>query len=347
MNMGGNVQNNVFAILGAGRSGSSLIARGLNALGVGFGNKLKPSNKLWNPKGFWEDVEIAKINRRAQDILYVNWMTLDPFLFNNPRHQALIRIKRSAIRLLKSRFATTQFWGFKDPSTARLLPLWQEVFEDFNLAENYIITLRNPLDSAHSSRRVVGNDIEMGLLIWLFHVMQAIDGTEGKQRVIVSYENTLEDPRRQLERIRSALHLQIPPNTSDIDYYVNSFLDRKLQHYKAHCLDINSHSAIAVAPVCTKMYELLSKVANDNINIESSAFKKTWHECKSEFETLAPIYRYMGIILKRNKELERRIRRIGRSITWRLTYPLQMLEYVLRKSWKKSRNERLLKSFGY
>ena len=56
------------------------------------------------------------------------------------------------------------------------------------MKENYIIALRNPLSCAASYQRITGTDIEHGLLLWLSHLLAAVDGTEDKNRIIVSYD---------------------------------------------------------------------------------------------------------------------------------------------------------------
>ena len=56
-------RKNIFVVLGPARSGTSVVARGLKALGVDLGDKLARASQRVNPKGFWEDDEIAhKIN---------------------------------------------------------------------------------------------------------------------------------------------------------------------------------------------------------------------------------------------------------------------------------------------
>ena len=45
----------VVIVVGAGRSGTSTITRGLSALGIELGDNLKPGSAK-NPKGFFEDM---------------------------------------------------------------------------------------------------------------------------------------------------------------------------------------------------------------------------------------------------------------------------------------------------
>ena len=58
----------VIVILGAGRSGTSAITRGLQALGVELGDQLRPAGGK-NPTGFFEDESLMKVNKRLRKAL--------------------------------------------------------------------------------------------------------------------------------------------------------------------------------------------------------------------------------------------------------------------------------------
>lgn len=64
----------MYVVLGVTRSRTSVITRGLQALGVTLGDKLHPASS-WNPKGFWEDDELVyKINRSLLYFLNYPWI---------------------------------------------------------------------------------------------------------------------------------------------------------------------------------------------------------------------------------------------------------------------------------
>src|SRR5579883_2158824 len=136
-------QKNVYTVLGAGRSGTSAIASGLNALGIDFGNKLKQGDNEWNPKGFWEDLEIShKINRGAVNALQYSWKDINEIDRLCQNNNALHEWKKMACDVLKQRMSTISHWGFKDPTTAKILPFWQDVFATLNVNDHYVIALR-------------------------------------------------------------------------------------------------------------------------------------------------------------------------------------------------------------
>ena len=61
-------QPRAIVVLGAGRSGTSAITRGLQTLGVELGDQLRPGGGK-NPTGFFEDESLMKINKRLRKAL--------------------------------------------------------------------------------------------------------------------------------------------------------------------------------------------------------------------------------------------------------------------------------------
>jgi hypothetical protein len=324
-------QKNVFVVLGVPRSGTSVIAKGLNVLGIDLGNNLTPADNQWNPKGFWEDDDISyKINRRILVSLGHKReciRLIDKTQLDNPNLQGL---KTSAAELLTQRFVSIQNWGFKDPRTVRVLPFWQSVFNTLHLNDKYIIALRNPLSSAHSYGTLKGFDPEVGLLFWLMHLIPAVEGTRGKDRVVVNYELMLEDPRHQLNRIKTALHIETNVDSSQIDAYANEFLDKKFNRFEQSYEDFKMHPATTVAPLCLKTYDLLLRLAKDEISFEDQEFILAWQEIKMEFERVYPVYLYIDKLLQHKTELDRSLKKIHKSLFWKMIYPIRRVQDFVR-----------------
>jgi hypothetical protein len=338
---------NVLVILGMARSGTSAIARGVKALGVDLGEKLTPPSERWNPKGFWEDNDIVyKINRGVLYALDNEWMSTSLIEKVKQNSGALSDLKNSAVALVKQRMSAIQYWGFKDPRTAKLLPFWQSVFSTLNIKDNYVIALRNPLASASSYQSLSGCDIEEALLLWLMHLVPAIDETHGKNRVVVSYDLLMQDPHLQLNRIKIGLDLPDLSDASEIDAYANEFLDKSLHHFEYSYNDMKSHPAMTVVPLCLKVYDVLLKLAKDEIKFDDQEFISTWQDIKEDLGKVYPVYRYIDTLLKRNKQLSRKIRTTHKSILWKMLYPLRIIDDALRTRRKKAREQkRLLKAY--
>lgn len=338
------VAKHVFVILGVARSGTSAIARGLKALGVDFGSQLTTSNK-WNPTGFWEDHGV--LNEVNGKVLAAMGSKIHDFKLIDQHVLAsdvLQDIRGSAVTLLQERFAATQYWAFKDPSTSRILSFWQTIFAAQQIQEHYVVTLRNPLSSAQSYKDLTGAALEAGLLLWLVHVLPAIEGTRGKNRVVVSFDLLMQDPMLQLERMKNQLSIPLIANAAELENYVQDFLDKKLRHYEFNDADLVTHPAIAVVPLCAQAYFLLMKLASDELSQESDAFVTAWGEIKKEFIRLYPAYCYLETLMGENKQLMKRVRMVEKSFLWKVVYPLRKAGDVFRYYRKKVKAVRKIKN---
>lgn len=319
----------VFVVLGVARSGTSLIASALHALGVDLGSNLKTENK-WNPKGFWEDNEFMfEINEKILQQLHSSWDSVKCLDLKNNK-QCLKTIKEKAIDLLHHRFANTDYWGFKDPRTARLIPFWQMIFAECNMEEHYVITLRNPLSSACSYQKLMETDLEHGLILWMVHMHALIEDSMQKKRVIVAYDLLMKEPRQQLLRLQKKLHLENRANPEAIEIFLTHFFDKKLVHFDHTIHDLESNTKMSVAPLALSLYHLLLKVAKDEMEFDTDEFKNEWQKINEQFTVLLPIYSYLDVLLQRNLKLQQFIFRLQKSRLWKVMYPFRKMNDFFR-----------------
>ncbi|HSW93263.1 MAG TPA: hypothetical protein VLJ15_02785 [Gammaproteobacteria bacterium] len=341
-------QKNIFVVLGVARSGTSAIVRGLKALGIDLGAHMTPGNEKWNAKGFFEDTDIVyNIHGAIFSALHFAPYGMQALSEAEQTDACLAPIREAAIQLLQNRFLKTDYWGFKDPSTVKLLAFWQSIFREMHIQENYIIALRNPLAMAESYQHVTGSDIEVGLLLWLMHLIPAVENTHGKKRIVINYERLLEHPDLQLERIRTTFAL---PELSDLtarETYTEDFLDKKLHRHARHDPDLVSHPAMGIAPLCTRVWHLLMKVATDALNFEHPVFQSEWQTILLELEQIKPVYDYLDRLLKNNHQLKKNLRDIHKSVLWKMLYPLRRVDSTFRKRRQAARlKKRLSKAYG-
>lgn len=338
--------HNIFVVLGVARSGTSAIAKGLNALGVDLGSNFVDVDTKWNAKGFFEDSDIVyKINGRLFRALDFAPYGIEMLDARRQTSTAVSDIKLAAMSLLKQRFATTENWGFKDPSTVKLIPFWQDVFTAANINDNYVICLRNPLGSAKSYQKLTGCDLEIGFLLWLMHMYPAIADTQNRNRIVVSYEALLQNPRLQLQRMQNQFCLQ--SNANEINNYVNQFLDTKLHHNEFTREDLLNNPALKIAPLCLQLYDLLLQLAKDEIAFADVAFKNQWQQIENELQKIYPIYSYIDVLLKNNYQLKRSIQAVNKTFVWKLYAPIKSFYDQLRAKKRQIRNEkRLAKAYG-
>lgn len=290
----------VIVLLGMHRSGTSLVARALNLLGVELGEDLLPPGPD-NPTGYWESQTIMDINETLLGALGMTWdsvLPIDPSEWDRPRIKEL---QLDALEQLRMKFADKGLWGFKDPRTARLLPFWQTIFRHLDVDDSYVLTIRNPLSIAKSlaspnrvnlyppAYRRTGFAPEKAYVLWLEHMLSAFVYTEGKRRVVIDYDHLLASPSTQLRRIVERLSL---PSKDQIDSAIaefeGRFLDLNLRHGKFESqdlqLDSNAHGVIA------SLYEFFRTLALDEtlgMNSQTTDSVKSWLDSSELLLSLA------------------------------------------------------------
>lgn len=252
----------VIAVLGCYRGGTSAVARMLPVMGVSLvGKMLAPSG--YNPTGFWENEDILELN-----LALVQCAGMREFYPNLDAHAVMSSAEyptllASGAGILESSFAQTPAVGFKHPGTSRLLFFWQEVFRQTNTKDSYLIALRHPGATADSLRSNFHLRIELGLFLWLEHLIGAVQYTHDRPRVIVGYELLLAQPRQQVLRVATALRREEQINLTDVDKFVDGFIDKSLQHSESGTQ--RTQRIIDRFPVVMEVYRLMQARAADQI----------------------------------------------------------------------------------
>ena len=281
-------------VLGMHRSGTSAVTRGLKVLGVDLGDDLIPEADD-NERGFWEDSEIVSFNDDLQAKLGYAWyggILVDGIDWHR---SDVIAAKECAKEILSGKLSKAQVFGLKDPRMAVLIEFWVDVFKDLGVSAQYLIVLRNPLAIAASLYKRNKIPKEKSLLLWIASVIQSLIYTRGRPRVVVSYDEMLKSPQKQLQRIAGALNFPNPDKESDeVKYYCDSFLTNELKH--VDCSESELHEDADVLAVAADLYVLLNKVSTDRVNIESDDFDKWFDQIFNRYTELTPLLKYINHI---------------------------------------------------
>ena len=264
---------NVFFVLGCYRSGTSAITRVLPVFGVKlYGHLMEPGPA--NKRGFWENEDIHKINHSVSNLIGIT-EKISPGSIN-----AEILAKKSlypdllscAVEELNRGFQTSSYIGIKNPHCSRLLIFWQEAIRRAGGREHYIIALRNPRSAVCSLRAFMKTQRPMGYAVWLEYTVRAVQDTIGKPRVIVAYEDLLEDPILQVQRIGRELGLNGQINQKELEFYTDQYIDRKLEHVHYDGFDLKKHCR--ELPIVADVYELLLQRAAEQV--DEKTFVRRW-----------------------------------------------------------------------
>lgn len=260
-------------ILGMHRSGTSMVSRSLNLLGVNLGeeNKLVAKGRH-NQKGFWE---YRKITRTQESLLKVfghNWYTAKPLPKRWCNKLEIQPIRGQLKEIVEADFQDSMLWGWKDPRNSLTLPMWQQILPELNIDLSYVIAVRNPIDVAASLEVRNNFTFEHSLKLWGLYTISALIGTYGEKRVIVLYDDFLADWEDELKNISEKLTIPWPKNEEQLKQSMNEFVTKDLQHNKSTLRDLKNNQNIPKWVV--KTYKLITQAKGSDEFLASGEFTK-------------------------------------------------------------------------
>jgi hypothetical protein len=305
------VHRRALFIIGAGRSGTSALTRGIQCLGVDLGNRFKHATRK-NPTGFFEDAELLALSkkvRRALGLRADSVRLLDKAEWDNPKIGIL---RNEAIAIIQRRFAQAPVWGFKYGRTLRLLPFWEPVLQQLAMEPAFVLALRNPLSVARSRAKL---DARRGVqehsdLEWLVSIVPYFSRLRGRPLVVVDYDLLMEAPAQQLRRVARGLELMLDAAADGaIETFAGDFLQSGMRHSRFDLRDLDENPRLN--PLCRDAYLLLYRLASDELRADQEEFWQAWAAIEQTLEAQAPLLR--------------QIDHIGRAYRYALWNPLSPL----------------------
>ena len=224
------VEPTVVCTLGMHRSGTSVVSRLLNLLGVDLGSDAHLAARgADNPKGYWEHGAFVEINDKILETFGGRWDRPPTLPCNWLRAPELEPLRQRARQLLQDEFSTAEMWGWKDPRTSLTLPFWQELIGPMR----YVIPVRNPLAVVASLMRRDDMQPCDAEWLWLKHTQAIVGGTTGHPRLFVFQEDLMDEPSVGLHRM--AAFLGVPDRADDISVQieVSGFIEQSLCHHRS------------------------------------------------------------------------------------------------------------------
>jgi hypothetical protein len=298
----------VVVVLGMHRSGTSLVANLLNSLGVDLGQELMPADEH-NLAGYWESKTIFEIHKQILKELNCDWHN-PPLSFPAEwwRKPKIEELKGNLVEFVHSECERTErIWGFKDPRTAILLPMWKEIFEELQLEPLYILTIRHPASVADSLSTRDHFASAHSEALWLKTNLDILSHAQDKLRAIVDYDRWFDCGLEQARTVINCLNLSHSVNETQIEEAVNQVIQGGLRHHSGEKNPICS-------PIVAKFYALLNQAATDGtipdeISEITTTFEKSmdflniWDGLVTERDAI--IAEYYSIIVRCNQKLER------------------------------------------
>lgn len=215
--------NPTVVVLGAPRSGTSLLASWLHHSGVSMGSDfLAPDDG--NPSGYYEDSDFLNLQRQflARSAAKVGRLLEDSTLRDERFDRDLEEGDREAAHeLVESRMSDGKPWGWKDPRTCYFLGFWDGLLPK----AQYLLTYRHPLETCASLLRMGRNwdslyDPLLPMRSWTYSMKEVLRFTNdlsASRSCIFATEAVLGDNSEQLasallQKCHIALDIAVLPD---------------------------------------------------------------------------------------------------------------------------------------
>lgn len=235
----GPARRRVVVVLGMHNSGTSLLARAIALMGVELGRHVLTRESFEHaPRyDYWEHAQITEIQDRLLQTLdrYWNQERADWAIPDAAwRRPEVLAMKNELAEIVRRELAETPaVWGFKDPRTVRLMPLWRDLATVLRLDPLYLISLRDPATVATSFASKGQVPYELAERLWTRHYFEALQYSQGAPRLVTDYDAWFADPNRQFERLADFLSLDDPERRAKARAEVAATIDPGLKQHSA------------------------------------------------------------------------------------------------------------------
>ena len=217
------VQAPLILVVGMHRSGTSLLAKLLQSLGVALPGDLIPGD-IHNPSGYFESAAITDLQEQLLIQLGHWWPSeegsqpLPKAWLQHPASQAC----RAALVdvLQRERKHQTGPWAIKDPRTSLLLPLWLRLARQLQLPLRLVLAIRHPAEVVqslcHRDSETAGMTAARAERLWWRHNQAVLQQAGRTPLLVVDYSRWFESASQaaqQLHQLSRFCSLD-PPDTA-------------------------------------------------------------------------------------------------------------------------------------
>lgn len=329
----------IIFIIGMHRSGTSLLTKGLETLGVYLGENLMAGD-VYNEKGYWEDLDFVNFNDHLLNQIGMKWHSLLPI--DDKKLKCLLTKEniQKAENIVKKNLSKSDCIAFKDPRLTILFSFWKIVIEKIGIDPFYVIALRNPQAVAMSLIKRDGFELSNSLWLWFSYALQSAFYTNVSNSIYVEYDNIIDNTKLQIDRLASFLKLS--PESTKIAIYSDSFVEKNLNNFNSD--NSQKYITYGVPEIPKELYTIQHMIALDKSINESEyrSFLKYGINMLHDIDAL--LEKYVIDITnqkklteendQRNKiyqnKLEVEILSIYNSKSWKITYPLRCMDSMFR-----------------
>ena len=244
-------------VLGMHRSGTSMCSHILGALGVDMSDDIEVNRS--NAKGNWERPDIVRRHDAVLRLFHrayeapLHDLQLPTAWWAEPRVRA---IQQEITECLRLRMRGAAAFGFKDPRTARLLPMWHQILRDLGVNPKIVLCLRNPAHVARSLQQRDSLDPEIGEYRWLGYMVEIFRNLRSYEVCTIEYEHWFDDGADNLGKLIDFLALDLHQSKADLNLTIAEIVDRELRHHR-------DAAAEPRQPLVRSFYKLVRRAGED------------------------------------------------------------------------------------
>jgi hypothetical protein len=218
-------------VTGMHRSGTSVAARALDALGVSFGEpdllmRAGPDNEA----GYWENRPIKELDDDLLAHLGGSWDSPPVLVPGWQDDPSLEEFRVRAKEVLDATFGPAasrpEAIGWKDPRLSLLLPFWRTVCP----IDGTVVIVRNPSEVAASLAKRNEIDTTSAHLLWMRYLLAATTN-DASRHLVLDNDALFDDPAETLRTI--ARHFALSAPAEEAIRAVVDHLDPSLRHHRA------------------------------------------------------------------------------------------------------------------
>ena len=222
-------------VLGFGRSGTSALTRVLSLCGAALPPGLLGATSE-NPRGCWEPRAAIHLNeailrRHGSSGYDLSLRTHEEGAFDSNANAAYV----AKVKAFLTTLPAAPLVVIKEPKITTLSGIWFEAARLAGFDVAVVVAVRHPQEVIGSLEKRAARQLyvqaspELTSAWWLKYTLLAERDSRGVPRVFVEYANLLEDWRREVKRISTALAIDLnAPDEGAID----EFLTPDLQHHR-------------------------------------------------------------------------------------------------------------------
>jgi len=187
-------------VLGMHRSGTSVVTRVINLMGVPLGRADDIYNGPDNFSGHWESLALGACNKTILALFGGTEHTL-PRLLPGWEHSSRSTNIIPALRACFHDVYRTERWLWKDPRLCITLPLWRRLLPEFCV----VLVARRPGPVSRSLSHREKMPVWYSLANWERYNRAGLQSLTGLPVVVVNFEELMADPGHQVRRLAEDL----------------------------------------------------------------------------------------------------------------------------------------------